>query len=107
MIYTVQVSRYDGSDVAINDCQVANGYLSPTFDPVVTDYQVQLPAEQDYINLQFVPWDTGQTFEVAALPPTIVSATSRRLDERRLMPSNLPGEVQQSVVERRFPLEVG
>lgn len=65
--YTVTVSRLDGTDVRIRSLDVGGARLSPpVFDPLVTEYFVGLPADQDFLRLTFTPWDSGQTFLVYA-----------------------------------------
>jgi len=159
MQYTVVVTRLSGLDVKIKALTIPGVALSPAFNPSRTDYFVRVPAEQDHLNVQFVPWDSGQAFTVAAAnvflqaPPTLpprtttpaqptgnsgrllqqiptvsidsgnhelpapandnerlLSNTSRRVfgaGRQLTAASNLAGEMQFSVMERRFPIEVG
>lgn len=67
MEYTVTVSRLDGTDVKLRSLDVGSAQLLPSeFDPSVTDYYVAVLADQDYLKLSFIPWDSGQTFFVYA-----------------------------------------
>lgn len=81
--YTVTVGRLDGRSVRVRALAVPGSTLTPLFDPMVLDYSVRLPAEQERLLLRFVPWDTGQIFEVtssaaawAGLPSTTATTTA-------------------------------
>lgn len=80
--YTVTVGRLDGHSLRIRALAAPGTTVTPLFDPLVLDYIVRLPAEQEQLLLRFVPWDTGQVFEAtssaagwADLPTTTTTTT--------------------------------
>lgn len=80
--YTVTVGRLDGLCLQVRALAAPGATVTPLFDPVVLDYSLRLPAEQEQLLLRFVPWDTGQTFEVTssaanwAGPPSTTTTTA-------------------------------
>jgi len=138
MQYSVAVHRLSGRDIKIRSLELPGTAITPMFDPSITDYYVKLPTEQEFLNVRFVPWDTGQTFKVLSaaanfeIAPTNAPAAAPQLvgdgiegdlkptsvvqedpgSQRRLggvgtVPAPPSGETQYTVIERRFPIEVG
>lgn len=110
MQYTITIKRLNGKDSLIRALETPGASVTPDFDPHITDYGVRLAADQDNLNLRFVPWDTGQTFQIRAGPADSNQSTTqggkRRLDFR-FVPRVPPGEVQYTVIKRSFPIDVG
>lgn len=67
MDYTISVLRLDGRDVALRAVEIESASISPLFTPERASYLATVPAEVDRLSVHFVPWDTGQQFEVLAL----------------------------------------
>jgi len=67
MDYSISITRLDGTSVHLRGLSVPGSSLEPAFSADTLEYTVLLPSSLDSLDLQLLPYDSGQTFEVLAL----------------------------------------
>mmetsp|Transcript_32456 Transcript_32456/g.77969 ORF Transcript_32456/g.77969 Transcript_32456/m.77969 type:complete len:353 (-) Transcript_32456:88-1146(-) len=95
--YSIIVARQNGTDNKLRALTVEDGSFTPTFNPRVEDYIVNLPASSDAAALQFTPMDTGQSIQIVSVGGT--ERISRRLEaqpQHRASAASFPISVGQS-----------